>query len=111
VSGVLNFLSLCFTPPWKLLPGFWYTILGLSTVEAGLFDAFTGSFILALVIGLIGGFHIGAGFLLIKLGEWLTRAEDGLLRALGCLWSLYGAFIWLSCLGAFVVSVINFLFG
>lgn len=95
-------LQAAFQPPWVLVPELWAIVGDLvSRGNAYFFGIPVGFLRAGLFIFLIGGVHAASGSVLAGLGK---GGNIEMLTSLGATWSLYGLFIWLSCLVVYLLG-------
>lgn len=107
-TSLRQLLHFAFLKPWVLLPAMWAAIFSPSRED---FVIIVANGILYMFFAtLVGGVHAGIGYLLkLVCKEIPERSFFTLLKFLlataGDFMLAYGAFIWLSCLGASLVAL------
>ena len=91
---VILLLRVAFIRPWLLLPSLW------NGITQSWSDWTMDPFSLGILIGLIGGIHIGLGALIFTIGGEIHDS----LASIGTIWALYGGFIWVSCFVVWILA-------
>lgn len=110
-TSLRQLLHFAFLKPWVLLPAMWAAIF--SPPEESFSYIVANGLLYMFFATLVGGVHVGIGYLLAlifkKIPELSFFTVFKFLLAAGGLIFLYGVFIWLSCLGASLVVLAQWL--